>query len=473
MYYKGFKLHSTSTYIYYDFETLGKDPKVTRACQFGGVITDSDLNIIDKPIELYCQSAADCVPHPEAFAVHGILPSKIREEGLTEVEFTRKIFKLFNVSGRTNIGFNSIEFDNEIQRFQCYRNFFDPYQHEWKDARKADVLNIFRLAYCVAPEVMQWPRLDGRTSFKLEALAAENGFDVSQSHDALCDVYNTIGLHKLIKSANPKLFDFTMSLSDKQRVKSFINQQKHFLMVSPYFGSDCNYIKPVKFLCWGKNSNHAYCIDLSSDIASFNYDQAIIDTSDCFPRTPIIKIEINKHPMLAALSLIRRDNNNIPYKEENISQMIQVVDDELTDKAVTLARGLFEGDFTASSQNPDTMLYNGFPERFDQYLIQGIHSDDVLYNIEKTRFKSPQLNELLFRFKCRNFPEALTEQEKGKWNSYLKASITGQAGKVNATVDEFKASLDAVIGEGRIEANSTLHKELLDILGTYHKILQG
>ena len=64
-------------------------------------------------------------------------------------------------------------------------------------------------------------RDNGRTSFTLVDLARANGIEHTSAHDALSDIEATIGLARLVKIAQPKLFDFYFALRQKQAV---INQ---------------------------------------------------------------------------------------------------------------------------------------------------------------------------------------------------------------------------------------------------------
>ena len=82
----------TSTSIYwYDFETFGADPRRDRACQFAGIRTDEELNIIGEPLVLYCQPSNDFLPNPFACLVTGITPQKAKMEGVAEAEFIKLI----------------------------------------------------------------------------------------------------------------------------------------------------------------------------------------------------------------------------------------------------------------------------------------------------------------------------------------------------------------------------------------------
>ena len=99
----------TSTSIYwYDFETFGADPRRDRACQFAGIRTDEELNIIGEPLVLYCQPSNDFLPNPFACLITGITPQKANMEGVAEAEFIKLINNEFSVPNTCVAGYNSI-----------------------------------------------------------------------------------------------------------------------------------------------------------------------------------------------------------------------------------------------------------------------------------------------------------------------------------------------------------------------------
>ena len=83
------------TIFWYDFETWGADTRRDRPAQFAGIRTDLDLNIIEEPVELYCQLANDYFPHPQACFITGLTPQKVNRLGLPEAEFIKKINNIF------------------------------------------------------------------------------------------------------------------------------------------------------------------------------------------------------------------------------------------------------------------------------------------------------------------------------------------------------------------------------------------
>lgn len=208
---------STPTYFWHDYETFGADPRRDKPAQFAGIRTDMDFNIVGEPVVLYCQPPADMLGHPEATLITGITPQVALERGVPEPEFIETIVAEMAVPSTCSVGYNSLAFDDEVTRHTLWRNFFDPYAREWQNGcSRWDIINMVRLAYALRPDGIEWPkREDGTPSFKLEHLATANNLVQERAHDALSDVHATIGLARLIRDKQPKLFDYVVHNRDK------------------------------------------------------------------------------------------------------------------------------------------------------------------------------------------------------------------------------------------------------------------
>ncbi|WP_031348441.1 exonuclease domain-containing protein, partial [Xanthomonas phaseoli] len=60
------------SFLFYDLETFGQDPRRTRIAQFASVRTDAQLRVIEEPISFFVQPADDLLPSPYATMVTGI-----------------------------------------------------------------------------------------------------------------------------------------------------------------------------------------------------------------------------------------------------------------------------------------------------------------------------------------------------------------------------------------------------------------
>ena len=120
---------SDQTFYWYDYETFGINSRADRPAQFAGIRTDLDLNPVAKGEILYAKPAEDYLPNPESCLLTGITPQLCEEKGLPESDFAQAVWSRLNQPGTVSIGYNSLGFDDEVNRFLFWRNFLDPYSH--------------------------------------------------------------------------------------------------------------------------------------------------------------------------------------------------------------------------------------------------------------------------------------------------------------------------------------------------------
>src|SRR5690606_24220092 len=131
----------------------------------------------------------------------------------------------FSQPGTCVVGYNNIRFDDEVTRNTLYRNFYDPYAREWQNGNSRwDIIDMVRLAYALRPDGIVWPEKDdGSPSFRLEDLTRANGIGHESAHDALSDVYATIAIARLIKTCQPKLYQYVFENRSKQAVLGMLD----------------------------------------------------------------------------------------------------------------------------------------------------------------------------------------------------------------------------------------------------------
>ena len=104
----------------------------------------------------------------------------------------------------------------------------------------------------------------------LERLTQANGIGHEHAHDALSDVYATIGLAKLIRTAQPRLFDYLFNLRNKHKVKELIDVigMKPLAHVSGMFSPWQGCISWIAPLAWHpSNTNAVIVVDLNQDVS--------------------------------------------------------------------------------------------------------------------------------------------------------------------------------------------------------------
>ena len=83
---------------------------------------------------------------------------------------------------------------------------------------------------------IEGPRLpdydEGVPSFRLEQLTAANGIGHEHAHDALSDVRATIGMARLLRQRQPRLYDYAYRMRDKRRVAELLDTGQPLLHAS-------------------------------------------------------------------------------------------------------------------------------------------------------------------------------------------------------------------------------------------------
>ena len=457
------------TFYWHDYETWGADPRRDRPSQFAGLRTDLELNPVGEPLVQYCRPSDDMLPQPEACMVTGITPQLALREGLNEAEFIARIHRELAQPETCGVGYNSLRFDDEVTRFTLYRNFYDPYGREWQNGcSRWDIIDMARLTHALRPEGIEWPQNEtGVVSFRLELLSAANGIAHESAHDALSDVHATIGLAKLIKQRQPRLFDFIFTGRDKRTLGERLNlqQRQSVLHVSSMYPAEAGCIAMVMPLArHPANPNGIVVYDLRHD------------------PTPLLELSVEEihHRLFTPASELPEGEERIPLKTVHINKCPVVVPmNTLTDEAaqrwsldvaraeqyrqMLLAQQGLDRKLQAVYQmtqfepvtDPDQSLYSGdFFSRDDRRrmdrILQSKPSD--LHDFPLL-FDDPRLPEMVFRYRARNWPETLDEEERERWQEYRLSRLTESDGGGSTTLDEYLATLD------RLEADSQLSPE--------------
>lgn len=450
---------TTHSFLWHDYETFGAQARRDRPAQFAAIRTDADLNEIDEPINLFCKPANDFLPDPQSCLITHITPQQCLEQGLPEHAFATQIEKQLAMTGTIGVGYNTIRFDDEITRFMFWRNLIDPYAREWQNqCGRWDIMDMVRTTYALRPEGINWPLNDeGKPSFRLEHLTAANGITHDAAHDALSDVRATIALAKLIKEKQPKLFDFCFALHKKEKVASEMGLPvlgKPFLHVSGMFGTERGCLAVMWPLAiHPSNKNEVIAWDLQFDPRELqNLDVATIQQrmfskTDALPdgvsRLPVKSIHLNKSPIVIGNLKTLSDDMAVRW---NIDMQRVMTNIELArELQSTLHPQLWEQVYsrpTYEAVDVDEDLYGGFISSTDRKILNDLRQlTPQQLASSHPYFNDSRLDELLFRYRARNFPENLNAEEQTRWEEHRRARLLD--GEANArTVEAYFNEID-------------------------------
>ncbi len=448
------------TFLWHDYETFGVYPQLDRPAQFAALRTNMALEPCSEPINWYCQPAMDVLPHPEACLITGITPQQTVKKGLVEAEFAAKIHAEMMEPGTCSAGYNSIRFDDEFSRNLFYRNFFDPYEREYKrNNSRWDLIDLARMCYALRPAGIEWPlRDDGMPSFKLEHLSASNRILHEGAHDALADVRATLGLARLIRSAQPRLFDWALNMRDPHQVMKILNPLKpepvlHSSSRLPACRGCTTLVLPVSV--YPERAKSVIVFDLMADPASLLENDAgeiadrVFTSSRDLPegtdRIPLKAIHTNHVPMVAPAATLKGvDCERIGLDVTRCKQhadRLKTALHEVRNKVMEV----FKPQVFTPDGDPDHMLYSGgFFSSADRQLMTRVRQMEPNRLIQTDwPFKDFRLTDMLFRYRARNFPDTLSVEEHEKWQTHRLANLSHPADDRQLTPAGFAAEISA------------------------------
>jgi exodeoxyribonuclease-1 len=461
-----------ASFLFYDLETFGADPRRTRVAQFAAIRTDSQLQIIEEPISFFVRPADDLLPSPIATLITGIAPQRALREGVNEAEAFGRIHDEMARPETCTLGYNSLRFDDEFVRHGLFRNFYEPYEREWRGGNSRwDLLDALRLMHALRPDGIVWPqREDGSTSFKLEQLALANGVRQGDAHEALSDVHATIGMAQLMRQSQPRLWDYALQLRDKRFAASLMNtiEMKPVLHISQRYPASRLCAAPVLPISrHPRFDNRVLVFDLDGDAeALLRMDAAQIadrlytpsaDLPEGEVRIPLKEVHLNKAPVLVAwphlrpadFERLRIDSDRV----EAVAHVLRAAGPALAEKV----RRVFADERAYGVSDPDASLYDGFLTDADKRRFLQVRATlPAQLGQRDFGFQDARLPELLFRYRARNWPETLTLDERERWDDYRRQRLCEDSGWSEYTFESFASEITALrahhIGDGAKQA---------------------
>lgn len=446
-----------ASFLFYDLETFGADPRRTRIAQFAAIRTDADLVQVDEPVDFFVQPAEDLLPSPVATLVTGIAPQDALRDGVNEAEAFSRIVEEMGRPETCCVGYNSLRFDDEFIRHGLFRNFHDPYEREWRGGNcRWDLLDVMRLARALRPDGIEWPlREDGATSFKLEHLATANGVRTGDAHEALSDVRALIGIARRLKAAQPRLWDYALRLRDKRFAASLLDT----IAMTPVLHVSQRY--PAARLCAAAVLPLARHPRIDSRIIAFDLagdpepllalepdeiaDRLFVRSADLpegVSRIGLKEIHANRCPGIVRWDHLRAaDFDRLDIDRARVEARADVLREAGPALAEKMRR-VFATEGARTPSDADASLYDGFVGDGDKRRCADVRATppDALA-ARSFGFQDPRLDELLFRYRARNWPQTLGPAERQRWDAYRRRRLYEDDGLGELTLEAFRREL--------------------------------
>lgn len=462
--------HREPSFYWYDFETFGLNRRVDRPAQFAGLRTTMDMIPLGDGEVIYARPAKDYLPNPESCLVTGLTPQLCEEKGIGESEFAGEVWSRFNKPETISIGYNTLGFDDEVSRFLFWRNFLDPYSHQWKNGcSRWDIFPLVCAVWALRGKEIRWPLWKDvapeeterqGVCFKLEALSKANGIAHAHAHDALSDVEATLGLAKLIREKEPRLWQWALDNRSKAAVTQAV-EKGPVVWISPKFGQARGFMRMAAMICVNtQKPNEVFMWDLMHDpselvsMSAAELKARLLVRKDSLPEgvdpLPVYRLAVNGAPFVCSvLKVVPADRAgmfgvDIPTVNkhyETLQTVLPMLQGALLEFSDNQAKplpsdvdfGLYDGGFTSKADTQTMSLVRR-------------SSPDKLAELAASRsvsFEDERLNELFFRFRARNWPETLTPAEGEAWRAFCRERVMdGRDGA--QTISDYFNEIDAL-----------------------------
>lgn len=442
------------TFLWHDYETTGADPRRDRPCQFAAQRTTAELEPLGEPIEMFCASAPDVLPHPQAALITGITPQQLARDGVSEAAFAARVHEEMAMAGTCTVGYNSLRFDDEFTRNLLYRNFYEPYAREWENGNSRwDLIDLVRMTYALRPQGVEWPRReDGTPSFRLEDLARANHLKQERAHDALSDVHALIGLARLLRARQPRLFAFYFDLRRKQRAFELLDvaHRTPVLHVSSRVPASRGCLalvvplavhatQPNAVIVYDLDADPAPLLELDAEEIADRVFSARADLPEDVERIPLKLVHANRSPALAPLSALAGvDLARIGLDTQRCMAHLERLRDQ-PGLAAKLQQ-VFARSYGDATPDAELALYCGFLNDADKRLLREVRATPPeQLSARAFTFRDARLTELFWRYRARNWPQHLSLDEAARWQAFCRQRLEHKTELTTLTFDDYFA----------------------------------
>jgi len=461
-------------YVFYDFETTGLDTKFSQPIQIAAIAVDEDFNQIDDPINVRCRLKDGVIPNPSALLVHKV-PIDILKNEQSFYSMMDFIYKKFSSWGpATFIGYNSIRFDEEVLRSSFFQSLYDPYLTNTNNNTRTDLFKIVLGLSSLNENILDIPVNEkNKPSYKLENIAKNNNIKHLSAHDALSDVYATIGIAKIIKEKSPAYWEECMRISSHKSLMEYLLLDDYFFAASEHSAANLTF-KPITLLTANPNNQKELAFfDLENDPRKY-YDSSVSGIISLIEsKQKIVRLyQSNKSPIIISAKFLR-SNNLLSDKEDNIfierSDLIKKNDSFINKLNHALVERYEDFQITRSpSDFLEEQIYNGeFYNSEDKQKISRFKQctdPQERFNISK-EFKDRRLREICYRILFAESPSVFPEKDLKARKGFIADKVFCEEEKVPwCTLEKAKVELEKIKNNDKFKDDSLYISEIEDFL---------
>ena len=466
-------------YVFYDFETTGLDTKFSQPIQIAAIAVDENFELIDEPINVRCKLKDGVIPNPSALLVQKVPIDLLKNEQsfYTMMDIIHKKFTSWGPA--IFIGYNSIRFDEEILRSSFFQSLYDPYLTNTNNNSRTDLFKIVLGLSALKESILDIPLNDkGRPSYKLENIAKNNGVEHISAHDALSDVYATIGVAKIIKDKAPDYWNECMQIHSHKNLMEYLTTDEYFFSASEHAAANLSF-KPISLLTVNpNNAKELAFFDLDNDPDKYCDSSVSGIISLIESKQKIIRLyQSNKSPIILSSSFLKskkilEDKEFSIFKER--SEQIKNNESFINKLNHALVERYEDFQVTRSpSEFLEEQIYNGeFYSSEDKQKItkfKNSHNPKEKYNISQ-EFKDRRLREICYRILFAESPDIFSKRDLEARKNFIADKVFCEEDKVKwCTSEKAKEELQKIKDNGRYDDQKTYIQEIENFLNIEEK----
>ena len=401
-------------FVFYDTETTGTIHEFDQILQFAAILTDDDLNEIDR-INVRCRRLPWVVPAPMALWITGVHASQLDDPAYPSfyemMSGVRK--KLEAWPAAIFIGYNSVKFDEPFLQRAFWQTLHPPYLTVMNGNARMDLFPLVQAASHLSDGALNYPTTDkGRRGFKLDQLAPLNGFSHDNAHDAISDVEATIHVAKRVKKGARTLWDHAVLHAPKRATSSILELDKPVLVAEHYSAPSVWWGQRID--SDGAKASKAKLLRLDQDwraLAGLD-DEALAKKLFASPK-PLRDIGLNKAPIVYSLDQAKEFWGLSPSADELEQSNLL-----LSDRDIALrVRDVYEtaGKDWPEGEHLEQKIFQGFPDHSDKRLMEKFHTADWVSRAQMVRqFQDVRLQQLAQRLVYMDAPHLLALEERAR-----------------------------------------------------------
>jgi exodeoxyribonuclease-1 len=409
-------------FVFYDVETTGTDHAFDQILQFAAILTDPDLNELDR-FDVRCRLLPHVVPSPGALAVTRVPIAQCLDPALpSHYEMICGIAdRLCGWSPSIFLGWNTLGFDEHLLRQALYQCLHPPYLTNTDGNSRTDLLKLCQALGVLRPGALVVPTGDnGKPSYKLDRLAPANGFDHSNAHDALADVEATIHVARIVRDRAPEHWSDAIRFSQKAAAAAFIDEEPAFVLTESYFGKPYQYAL-TRIGAEPSSSNVlAYDLEMDPDGLRSLDDQALAARLRRSPKA-VRRVATNACPVMSPVDVFPSFHGLTSDQLLSRARIIQS-DAELCSRLCAA----MERDPYPEPEHVEQRIHSGFATNADKARMRAFHAAGWpdRATIAGT-FEDARLAELGHRLVFHHAPEAMALDVRARIAVEFACRMTG------------------------------------------------